>query len=68
MKDTHREITPSKKIQVYAKSINTEVFKVYVKKAVVLGGTNELNWFLRNFPGPSKRTLCCCVSLCTNYF
>ena len=30
-KDTHRETTPSKKIQIYAKNINTKIVKAVYK-------------------------------------
>ena len=29
-KDTHMEAVPTKKIQIYTKSVTTKVFKVYV--------------------------------------
>ena len=43
IKDTLRETTTSKKIQIYVKSMYTAVFKVDLYKTVFLGGTNEAN-------------------------
>ena len=35
--------TPPEKIQIYIKSINVKVFKVYLSKLIFLGGTSKLN-------------------------
>ena len=51
------ELTSSKKIQIYAKSMNIEVFKVYVCKTMFLEGANKLNWFLKKSLGSSKCTV-----------
>ena len=56
---THKKETPSKKIKIYTKSMNTEVFKVYIQKPVFVGGgTNEVDWFIRNFPGFFEKHRC----------
>ena len=39
---------PSKKFQIYVKSMSTEVFKVFTHRAVFLTGVNELSCFLKN--------------------
>ena len=39
--------------------MNTEVFKVYIEKPVFVGGgTNEVDWFIRNFPGFFEKHRC----------
>ena len=57
VKDSYRWTTPSEKMQINVKSMNTEVFKVYVEKPVFLGGTSALNWLLRIFLGSLKETV-----------
>ena len=57
IKENRMEITSSKKIQIYAKSMNIEVFKVYVCKTMFLEGANKLNWFLKKSLGSSKCTV-----------
>ena len=52
VKGTHRET-----IQIYAKCMNMEIFKVYLSKPVFLRGTNNINLFLRRFPSSSKRNV-----------
>ena len=47
---SHRETAFPNKIQIYVKSMNTKVSKVYVYKAVFFGGSDEVNQCLRNFP------------------
>ena len=56
-KDTHRERNFS----------DTKLFKVYVQKPVFLGGTDDLNWFWRKFPGFLKRMFVCGGSVKCQY-
>ena len=58
VKDTHRETTPfffryMRKVRIlkYSKSM--------YKTKLFLEGTNDLDWFLRIFPGFSKKTIVC---------
>ena len=44
LKNTHRK-KKKKKTQIFMKSMNAEVFKVYIKKPEVLKDTNKLNFF-----------------------
>lgn len=46
LKDTHREEKPSKKTQIYAKSMCTKILSFF-KKAVFVGGTNDLDRFFK---------------------
>ena len=46
--DTRMGKPPSKKFQIYVKSMSTEVFKVFTHRAVFLRGVNELRCFLKN--------------------
>ena len=66
IKDIHREATPSKKIQIYAKCMNTNIFNDYLKKPVFLGGTNDLHLFPKNFLVFQNKPLCMCV-LCSSF-
>ena len=40
-KDTHREVKPSKKIQMYTESMSREVCKIYLLKLAFLASTNK---------------------------
>ena len=50
------------------KSMNIEVFKFYLHKALFPEGTTELNWFIRKFAGSSKRIAVCDVSILNSLF
>ena len=47
--------------------MNTKVQSLYIKTSN-LGGTNELYWFIRKFPGSSKRAVVCNVSILYSLF
>ena len=68
IRDTHREITPSNKIQRYENCMNTVVFKVNVWRSAFLGGTNELNCFYENFLALLNESLSVMCPFCTPVF
>ena len=48
LKNTNRK-TKSKKTQIFMKSMNAKVFKVYIQKPEVLKDTSKLNSFFKTF-------------------
>ena len=54
--------------ELYAKSVNTEIFKFQKWKPVLVGGTSDFNWLLRKIPSSSKQSVVCDVSVLYSLF
>ena len=65
---THRERTSSKKNQIYTKSTNTKIFKVYYKNQYFLDVLLISIDLLENFLVSQKRTVVCNMSVLYSSF